>query len=235
MQSSVFRLKALLALGAVVCLPLAAHATAYGSLNNFDVVNDTGGPCYGFEIELEDLESTDITYTYDYNHYGAPEITTDRSDPAHPRTYVRYRGKRNPDGSWSGFTNPQDPLNPLAATDGHAFTNPGVNLGEHFGLGYRRAPSLVRYHWLVEDPLQPGTLTLGPAVNIATPTFNYVPPAAPGAPAVVRVVVAPPAPEPRKSNRRCRSSACRSGSRCSPPCSRRAIRSGLKSCCRWTK
>lgn len=197
MQSSVFRLKALLALGAVVCLPLAAHATAYGSLNNFDVVNDTGGPCYGFEIELEDLESTDITYTYDYNHYGAPEITTDRSDPAHPRTYVRYRGKRNPDGSWSGFTNPQDPLNPLAATDGHAFTNPGVNLGgEHFGLGYRRAPSLVRYHWLVEDPLQPGTLTLGPAVNIATPTFNYVPPAAPGAPAVVRVVVAPPAPEP---------------------------------------
>lgn len=41
----------------------SAHAsTAYGSINNFDTVNDTGVPCHGFEIELEDLESTDITY-----------------------------------------------------------------------------------------------------------------------------------------------------------------------------
>lgn len=184
-------------LGATLTLPVASHATAYGSLNNFDVVNDTGGTCYGFEIELEDIQSTDITYTYDYNHYGAPEITTDKSDPARPRTYVRYQGKRNPDGTWTGFTNPQDPHSPLQPTDGHAFTNPGVNLGgEHFGVGYRAAPSLVKYHWLVEDPAAPGTLALGPVVNVATPTFNYFPPQDVGAPAVVQVVIAPPAPEP---------------------------------------
>ena len=63
---------------------------AYGSINNFDVVNDTGTPCHGFEIELDDITSAQITYTYDYNHYGTPIISTDSTDPAHPKTYVRY-------------------------------------------------------------------------------------------------------------------------------------------------
>ena len=39
---------------------LVHGGTAYGSLNNFDTVNDNGVPCHGFEIELEDLESEDI-------------------------------------------------------------------------------------------------------------------------------------------------------------------------------
>ncbi len=49
----------------------AARASiAYGSINNFDTVNDTGVPAYGFEIELDDIHSADISYTYDWNHYG---------------------------------------------------------------------------------------------------------------------------------------------------------------------
>lgn len=68
----------LLALAAPLALPASAIAdTAYGSLNNFDVFNDTGGKCYGFSIELDDLHSTDIQYTYDYNHYGVPVISED--------------------------------------------------------------------------------------------------------------------------------------------------------------
>src|SRR5512145_1311843 len=55
-------------------------STAYGDLNNFDVFNDTGVECHGFEIELEDIHSADVTYTYDWNHYGAPRITEDNSD-----------------------------------------------------------------------------------------------------------------------------------------------------------
>ena len=36
-------------LGSAALLTTAARAsTAYGSINNFDVVNDTGGPCHGF-------------------------------------------------------------------------------------------------------------------------------------------------------------------------------------------
>ena len=63
---------------------LVGDSIAYGSLNNFDCVNDTGVEGHGFEIELDDIQSMDISYTYDYNHYGAPKITEDRSDPAHP-------------------------------------------------------------------------------------------------------------------------------------------------------
>ena len=61
---------------AVAAVNGAARASvAYGSINNFDTVNDTSNVCHGFEIELDDIHSTDITYTYDYNHYGTPQIT----------------------------------------------------------------------------------------------------------------------------------------------------------------
>ncbi len=181
---------------------LAHGSTSYGSLNNFDVVNDTGERCYGFRIELEDLQSTDITYTYDYNHYGTPRISEDRADPLHPKVIVSYEAKPGMDGSFSAYTNPQDPSKPLGPTDGHAFTNPGVNLGgEHFGVGFVRNPGAVRYHWLIADPLVPGTMKEGPAVYISAPAFAYVPPVAgvPGAQAVVEME--PPEPEEIQADR----------------------------------
>lgn len=181
--------------------------TAYGTLGNFDVVNDTGGTCYGFEIELDDVSSTSVGYTYDWNHYGTPVIRQDSADPAHPKVFIRYGGKKNPDGTFIGFTNPQDPQSPIGATSGHDCTDPSVNRGcEHFGVGYYGAPSAVKYHWLVEDPLAPGSLVLGPAVTVAMPQFVYVPavppPILPGdppaAPARVAVVIEPPEPaEPK--------------------------------------
>ena len=40
---------------AALTLPMApAAAATFGSLANFDVVNDTGHTAYGFEIEIED-------------------------------------------------------------------------------------------------------------------------------------------------------------------------------------
>ncbi len=141
----------------------ARASTAYGDLNNFDVVNDTGTECHGFEIELEDIHSTDITYTYDWNHYGAPTITEDNSDPAHPKVFVRYAAKYNTaTNTYSSYT--AVPSAPPAPTDGHQCTNPSVNFGcEHFGVGHYGAPTIVRYHWLV-DPTLSGTLSHGPAV-----------------------------------------------------------------------
>ncbi|MEO8602093.1 MAG: Ig domain-containing protein [bacterium] len=186
----------------VSCIALAAFAarpvmasTAYGDLNNFDVFNDTGADCHGFEIELEDIHSTDITYTYDYNHYGAPTITEDNSDPVHPKVSVRYVAKFNAaTSSFSAYT--AVPATPPAATDGHQCTNPAVNIGcEHFGVGHYGAPTVIRHHWLVEDPAAPGTLIHGPAVNVATPSWTYNPPA-PGQPVaqVQAVILAPPPP-----------------------------------------
>src|SRR5512135_1543303 len=82
-----------------VLAPAAEASIAYGTVNNFDCVNDTGVEAHGFEIELDDVHSTDITYTYDYNHYGVPKITEDNTDPAHPKVFVRYASAKNPDGT----------------------------------------------------------------------------------------------------------------------------------------
>ncbi len=177
--------------------------TAYGSLSNFDVVNDTSQKCYGFQIELDDIHSTDVTYTYDWNHYGTPRITEDSSDPAHPKVFVMYEAKKNSDGSFAAFTNPQDPANPIGPTGGHACTDPSVNLGcEHFGVGLYKVPSLITYHWAIEDPQGQGSIIVGPAVTISAPVFAYVPavppPVNPGdppaAPAHVIAVIEPPEP-----------------------------------------
>ena len=176
----------------LLSLPSARSAAsiAYGSINNFDTVNDTGRPCHGFEIELEDCRSTDISYTYNYNHYGVPSIVQDEPTPGHPRCVIRWASSRNPDGSWAAFT--AVPSGPIAPTDGHQFTNPSVNFGgEHFGVGYLTPPSAIRYHWLVDDGT--GRLVNGGDVQVATPTFTWQPPAA-GAPAVVQAVIRPPEP-----------------------------------------
>lgn len=175
----------------------AQASIAYGSINNFDTVNDTGSECHGFEIEIEDCRSTDISYTYDYNHYGTPKITQDDSVPLHPKCVIRWESKKNPDGSWASYTAiPGGPINP---TDGHQFTNPNINFGgEHFGVGYNVAVGAIRYHWLID---QGGMLVHGGAVQVSTPSFTYYPPQppAPGIPAVpaqVQAVIEPPeAPE----------------------------------------
>ncbi len=170
--------------------PSANASIAYGSLNNFDCVNDTGVEGHGFEIELDDIHSTDITYTYDYNHYGIPKITEDSSDPLHPKVFVRYAASKNPDGTWTAYT--AIPSGPITPTDGHQFTNPSVNFGgEHFGAGYYNVPTAVKYNWLIDDGT--GNLVHGPPVYVSTPTFNYYPPA-PNQPAQVQAVVVPPPP-----------------------------------------
>lgn len=176
--------------------------TIYGSLNNFDAVNDTGVHCHGFEIEVHGCHSREITYTYDWNHYGVPRIYEDSSDPANPICYVRYESKKNPDGSWASYT--AIPAGPIAATDGHQFTNPFINFGgEHFGVGFWGAPRTVKYSWLIDDGA--GNLAKAGQVNIGTPQFNYLPPvvvpaADPNlppvviAPAQVVAVIEPPEP-----------------------------------------
>lgn len=168
----------------------ARASTAYGSINNFDTVNDTGGECHGFEIEIEDLHSQDITYTYSWNHYGTPKITEDNSNPLHPKVIIRYASGKNADGTWAAYT--AIPSGPIAPTDGHQFTNPSINFGgEHFGVGYFGSPTNINYHWLVDNGA--GVLVRGTAVMVSTPSFTYFPPAA-AAPAQVQAVIQPPPP-----------------------------------------
>ncbi len=178
--------------------PAASHASiAYGSINNFDTVNDTGHECHGFEIEIEDCHSTDITYTYNYNHYGTPRCEQDDTDPLHPKCRIRWESKKNANGTWAAYTAiPSGPINP---TNGHMFTNPNVNFGgEHFGVGFRLAVGIIRYNWLIDNGA--GVLVHGGAVQVSTPVFTYFPPVV-GVVAQVQAVIAPPpppVPEPKE-------------------------------------
>jgi hypothetical protein len=166
-------------------------STAYGTINNFDTVNDTGVECHGFEIEIEDLHSQDITYTYDWNHYGTPRITEDSANPLHPKVIIRYASAKTTNGTWAAYT--AIPSGPIAPTQGHQFTDPSVNFGgEHFGVGYAGSPTNINYHWLVDDGA--GSLVRGPAVNVATPVFTYNPPNG-GKPAQVEAAIKPPRAE----------------------------------------
>ena len=182
----------------------AGASTVYGDLNNFDAVNDTGKECRGFQIEIHGALSTDVTYTYDWNHYGPPRITEDKSDPANPKVLIRYESRKNPDGTWATAAYTAVPTQTLAPTDGHFCTDPAnYSYGcEHFGVGYYGAPTAIKYNWLHDDGT--GNLVLGPAVSIGTPTFAYNPPvlvdpALPPAPANIAVaanaVAVIPAPE----------------------------------------
>jgi len=163
-------------------IPSAQASTAYGTVNNFDCVNDTGVEAHGFDIELDDVHSKDITYTYDYNHYGVPSIAEDTTSvPGHTKVLVHYAAAKTA-GGWSAYT--AIPAGPIPPTQGHQFTNPSINFGgEHFGVGYYGAPTAVKYNWLIDDGA--GNLVHGPPVYVATPTFVYNPPAA-AAPAFVQ-------------------------------------------------
>src|SRR4051794_9799565 len=80
-----------LSLIALASIPAGLHAqqvTMYGSLANFDVINDTGQPTYGFEIEIHG--STSIGGSFSWNRYGAPTITP---TPDGNGVYVRYMAK----------------------------------------------------------------------------------------------------------------------------------------------
>ena len=169
----------------------ARASQAYGTVNNFDVVNDNGVPCHGFEIELDDIHTKDITYTFDYNHYGTPKITEGAPTitGSTNAVFVRYQGVWTNTG-WSAYT--AVPAGPIAPTQGHQFTNPRTNFGgEHFGVGYRAQPTKVTYFWLVDDGIH--GLTRGGQVNVTTPVFTYTPPA-PGVLAQAQAVIPAPVP-----------------------------------------
>ena len=182
------------ALAVLALASLSARASqAYGTVNNFDTVNDNGVPAHGFEIELDDCRTADISYTFDYNHYGTPKLTEQTFQDGllhwHTNVLVDYRAVWTNTG-WSAFT--AVPAGPIPPTMGHQFTNPGTNFGgEHFGVGYRANPSKVLYFWMVENGSH--TLTRGGQVNVTTPVFTYTPPAG-GLAAVAAAVIPAPVP-----------------------------------------
>jgi hypothetical protein len=176
-----------------------ANPTVFGTLSNFDAVNDTGHDCNGFEIEVDGITSSQISYTFGspYNRYGNP-VKRDIAGGVLLDYAATFSG-----GSWSTYT----PFTTVPiTTGGHQFwtggdpnyplKGPGVP-GDHFGLGLTGTPTNTIYRWLTGD--SSGHLTVvGTNVTIPTPVLTAAPPVAnPAAPAAVQIVVpAPPVENP---------------------------------------
>jgi hypothetical protein len=209
---------------AALLLPAVGPAAAgtVGSLANFDAINDTEKPAYGFEIEFEDASfyAVSVGSVFGYNRvfggvaggdplgvvrFGKVSIDDYYDDPL---TKTVHRGVRISYGAKIGdaitgasiFTpanNPQSPYN----TPGESCW-PGANGGwmanpcDHYGVSTATNPAITRYSWLVESASGSGVLTKQvagiPAVN-----FVYTPPQQ-NAPANVVARIAPVAPNPEQ-------------------------------------
>jgi len=176
----------------------AASPPQFGSLSNFDVFNDTGQPTHGFEIELDGITASQITYEFGapYQRYGNPILKSFSGG-----VDVLYESPY--DAASKQFT-AATPLAPavITPTGGHVcWTGGSANYPtagcEHFGVGLSATPTNVSYYWLVADPKHAGSLvTLGGGVQLPAPSWSATPaPPGPNSKPVVAAAIAAPQPE----------------------------------------
>jgi hypothetical protein len=172
----------------------AQTATVFGSLSNFDVVNNTEHEAHGFEIELEGLQPADIYGSFSAQRYGVAQVIP-------TATGVRVRWESAYDAGLQQFT--QTTVAHAAGTpfagscyqwNGAAYATSGC---EHFGVSLTKNAAKTTYRWLVEDANAPGALAaVDPPVAIPGPVYLVIPPAQTGEAAVLEAdIEAPEAPE----------------------------------------
>ena len=179
---------------ALAAVPAAAQVTLYGTLSNFDVINNTGGEVHGFEIEFQGVSS--VNSYYNWNRYGPPQVVP---IPTGGGVYVRWMSPYNP-GSGTFITGTPINTNPTV-TAGHScvigtqfYTTSGC---EHFGLATVGNPTRTIYRWLVADPANPGQLKASAEqVGIPAPIWSVQPPVRPGQPVAIVADIDPPVPPP---------------------------------------
>ncbi len=174
-------------------LSTAEASTLYGTLSNFDVFNDSTSNYYGFEIEMEGLDISDVAgyngsyYTYPSFSYGEGQVIS-ANDPntSTLRTLVRY---------FNGGANSTLPfVGSISPTDGHTCIQ--TQGCEHFGVALNGTPNTTRYYWLDQAGVRTTQVSL-----VGMPVINVIPqaPAQQGQPApppVVQMEIeAPEAPE----------------------------------------
>jgi len=181
--------------------PLWAAASVFGTLGNFDVVNDTGQTAHGFEIELEGLHLGDITDTFGgagrgfpttVERYGAPEVTEYNVGGVFG-VRVTYKASFA-----AGVWNVGTPSGVFSTPGESCWTGGGIGYGpstpcDHFGVGTVGNASQTRYSWLVES--SPGSGVLSPVTAaLPAPAWQVTPSPNPAQPPVVVARIQAPAP-----------------------------------------
>lgn len=174
-----------------------ASPTTIGTIDNFDVYNNTGQTGRGFEIELEGISSSDVYYTFGgpYSRYGDPKVV-----PTGTGVVVRYASPYSGGAFSTGTALPPPGSGSASGHDCYSGGPIGDYNGsgcEHFGVSLGKAATKTTYRWLVADPATPGNLVPdGGTVSLPAPVVTITPPAAPADPPVVQAIVqAPPAPD----------------------------------------
>ena len=136
-----------------------------GNYQNFDVLNNTGGPTYGFEMEVWGVSKSQLTRIFPSNfnagviRYGFGTATDfpGGDDRALDAPYDPASGQ---------FTSATPEPPSLTTVPGDSCWTLGMpntykTAGcEHFGISttYNVNPTTINYRWLVPDPANPGTL-----------------------------------------------------------------------------
>jgi hypothetical protein len=178
----------------------------FGSLSNFDVFNDTGQETHGFEIELDGIASTDVSFTFGapYQRYGNPQVSNFNNGVT-SGAIVRYISSYDAVNKVFSVGTPMA-SNPIIPTMGHACWTGGTppvgappyaTAGcEHFGLGLAKNPTATAYHWLIADPANPGSAIQSPTkVTVPAPVMAVYPPPVPAGQPVVQAIVPAQPPE----------------------------------------
>ena len=100
-----------------------------GFLSNFDVSNDTGVYCAGFDIQIEDVGVADAPYQY-WGTYGQPTVTPMTFTDGHTGIDVRYAAT-------------------FASGTYSASTPPGAM--DHFGVSVNVPPGNQNLTWLCDS------------------------------------------------------------------------------------
>ncbi len=195
--------------------PGSARAAVLGFLGNFDVTNDTGKPCYGFEIDLEGIHMDDVTDVFggpgrgfptgrgfDPNtaveRYGAPTITEYNNGGVFGTKVVYSAIYDNATMTFDYNT----PSGNVVTPGDNCWTGGGIGYGpgtscDHFGVGTRINPTNTTYSWLQETSPGSGVLTSASGVvQLPAPKWEVVPdPVQPQAPPMVIARIEAPEPD----------------------------------------